>query len=106
MISELDIFMLAGSSEGDPVMGAGSITVGVIVLTGVWSGISKTNSMNTDMGGIQSDFSASVVVPSDDAITLSLVGKIGILNGDKLRVDHVDIGEVFTTVFFNHATQL
>lgn len=106
MISELDTFMLAGSSEGDPVMGAGSITVGVIVLTGVWSGISKTNSMNTDMGGIQSEFSASVVIPSDDAITLSLIGKIGTLNGDKLRVDHMDIGEVFTTVFFNHATQL
>ena len=102
-MSELDTFIIDGTTQGDPVMGTDTITLGGVTVTGVWSGLSK--STENEDGGIQQDVSASVCVPSSAAITLSLIGKIGTVKGTSLKCVNLDIGEALTTLFFDHASQ-
>ena len=102
-MSDLDTFIIDGTTQGDPVMGTDSITLGTVTLTGVWSGLSGSN--DTEFGGLQQDVSASVCVPSGATITLSLIGKVGSVKGSSLRCINLDIGEALTTVFFEHATK-
>ena len=102
-MSDLDNFIIDGTTQGDPVMGTDSITLGTVTMTGVWSGFSK--STDNEFGGMQQDVSASVCVPSASGITLSLIGKIGTVKGIQLKCINLDIGEALTTLFFDHASQ-
>lgn len=102
-MSALDTFILAGTSQGDPVMGTDTMTLNGVVLTGVWSGLSQTT--ESEFGGAQPDCSISVSVPSADTITLALIGKSGTVKGTRLTCINLDIGEALTTLFFQHATQ-
>lgn len=102
-MSDLDTFIIDGTTQGDPVMGTDTITLGGVTVTGVWSGLSKSTA--SEFGGMQQDVSASVCVPSSAAITLSLIGKIGTVKGTSLMCMNMDIGEALTTLFFDHASQ-
>lgn len=79
------------------------MVIGSVILLGVWSGISGSN--QSAEGGLQYDVSASVTVNSAAGIDLDLIGKIGTVKGQSLRCINADIGEVFTTVFFEHVSQ-
>jgi hypothetical protein len=103
MASDLDNFVLEGTTQGDPVMGTDTMTLGTVTLTGVWSGLSQSTS--GEMGGLQPEVSISVVVPSAAGVTLALVGKFGEVKSTRLQCINLDIGEALTTVFFQHATQ-
>jgi len=102
-MSELDTFVIDCTAQADPVMGTDTITLNGVVITGVWSGLSKSS--ENEFGGIQQDVSASVCVPSAAGITLSLIGKIGTVKGTSLKCINLDIGEALTTLFFDHASQ-
>ena len=104
MASALNSFIGKAFDVSAPVIGTDSITLGTVVLSGVWSGISGSNEGQD--GGLQFNVNASVIVKSATGIDLDLVGKTGTIKGIRVRCENLDIGEALTTVYFSHATEL
>jgi hypothetical protein len=104
MTSALNSFIGSGFDKSAPVIGTDSITLGTVTLSGVWSGVSGSN--EGEDGGLQFNVNASVIAKSATGIDLDLVGKTGTIKGVRVRCENLDIGEVLTTVYFSHATDL
>ena len=102
MVSALDNFILKGTSRDAGIIGEDTITLSGVALTGVWSGLS--GDVEGEFGGFQQKVNAVVVVKSKPAITLALIGKIGVVKGFSLKCANMDIGEVLTTIYFEHST--
>ena len=104
MTSQVDIFLGNARDISNPVIGTTAVTLsGGVILDGVWSTVSLGG--ESEEGGFQFDAVASVIVPASSSINKALQGQRCTYEGEKLRVRHVEMGTIETTVLFEHETE-